>query len=135
MSRKNVATVCGWVLIAAEIRAAEPDENSPSGWRVNAWVKQGILLCFRIGRMQEIDVKHWKFFDKDNCSRSKIFRSNKIIRIVPVDRRARWRVSRTGCHHDAPAYVNIGAYVGAGTMIDSHALVGSCAQVGERVTY
>lgn len=116
-----------------EVRAAEPDQAAPSGWRVNAWVKQGILLGFRIGKMHAIPSGGWTFFDKDTVPLQE-FRLEHGVRIVPGGSSV-----RDGAHLAPgvimmpPAYVNIGAYVGAGTMIDSHALVGSCAQVGERV--
>jgi 2,3,4,5-tetrahydropyridine-2-carboxylate N-succinyltransferase len=116
-----------------DVRAAEPDASSASGWRVNAWVKQGILLGFRIGKMQEIPSNGWSFFDKDTVPLQQFY-LERNVRIVPGG-----SAVRDGAYLAPsvimmpPAYVNIGAYVGAGSMIDSHALVGSCAQVGERV--
>ena len=116
-----------------EIRAAEPDASSPSGWRVNPWVKQGILLGFRIGKMREIDAKWWTFFDKDTVPLQH-FELKSNVRIVPGGSAVRdGAYLASGVIMMPPAYVNIGAYVGSGSMIDSHALVGSCAQVGERV--
>jgi 2,3,4,5-tetrahydropyridine-2-carboxylate N-succinyltransferase len=121
-----------------EVRAAEPDKSAASGWRVNAWVKRGILLGFRLGRLVERSVAAhggalWNFFDKDTVPLHN-FRIEDNVRIVPGG-----SAVRDGAYLAPsvimmpPAYVNIGAYVGAGTLIDSHALVGSCAQVGERV--
>jgi 2,3,4,5-tetrahydropyridine-2,6-dicarboxylate N-succinyltransferase len=117
-----------------EIRAAEPDESTASGWRVNTWVKRGILLGFRLGKLIEIESSStWHFFDKDTVPLRQ-FRVEDNVRIVPGG-----STVRDGAYLASsvimmpPAYVNIGAYVGAGTLIDSHALVGSCAQVGERV--
>jgi 2,3,4,5-tetrahydropyridine-2-carboxylate N-succinyltransferase len=118
-----------------EVRAAEPDASSPVGWRVNTWVKQGILLGFRFGVTVEMSADHgrWPFFDKDTMILKKPG-LDAGIRIVPGG-----STVREGAHLSRgvvcmpPMFVNIGAYVGEGTMIDSHALVGSCAQVGERV--
>ncbi|MDP4198519.1 MAG: 2,3,4,5-tetrahydropyridine-2,6-dicarboxylate N-succinyltransferase [Bacteroidota bacterium] len=135
---RDVAFVCITRLRLAlnhgEVRAAEPDASSPNGWRANAWVKQGILLAFRLGRMQEIESGgDWHFFDKDTVP-LRGFRVEDGVRIVPGGTAVRDGVFLApGVIMMPPSYVNIGAHVGAGTMIDSHALVGSCAQVGERV--
>lgn len=117
-----------------EIRAAEPDASSPSGWRANAWVKQGILLAFRLGRLHAIgNFNDWHFFDKDTVP-LRSFRVEDGVRIVPGGTAVRdGAFIAPGVIMMPPSYVNIGAHVGTGTMIDSHALVGSCAQVGERV--
>jgi 2,3,4,5-tetrahydropyridine-2-carboxylate N-succinyltransferase len=122
-------------LSAGEARAAEPDETSPSGWRVNAWVKQGILLGFRFGDIVDLSADHgkWPFFDKDTMPIKKPMLTDGI-RIVPggsTIREGAYVARSVVCM--PPMYVNIGAYVGEGTLIDSHALVGSCAQVGARV--
>ena len=113
------------------VRAAEP---AGGGWRVNAWVKQGILLGFRVGQVVETDhAGPLRFFDKDTVPQRRLALADGV-RIVPGGSSV-----RTGAYLGAgvvvmpPAYVNIGAYVGEGTMVDSHALVGSCAQVGRRV--
>ena len=121
-----------------EVRSAVPDANAPGGWKVNAWVKKGILLGFRLGKLtgQAIsihDADDWSFFDKDTLP-LRGFHIEDNIRLVPGG-----SAVRDGAHLAPgvilmpPSYVNIGAYIGAGTLIDSHALVGSCAQVGERV--
>ncbi len=116
-------------------RAAEPDPTSATGWRVNAWVKQGILLGFRAGTMTALDgdAAGFRFFDKDTLPlRSLDVASG--VRVVPGG-----SAIRDGAYVGAgvicmpPMYINIGAYVGEGSLIDSHALVGSCAQVGRRV--
>jgi 2,3,4,5-tetrahydropyridine-2-carboxylate N-succinyltransferase len=115
------------------VRAAEPDAGSPSGWRVNAWVKMGILLGFRIGRVVEMPPNDLQFRDKHTFPLKQIPRDQNI-RIVPGGSSI-----RDGCYIGKnvtcmpPVYVNVGAYVDDGAMIDSHALVGSCAQVGKRV--
>ena len=118
-----------------EVRAAEPDGSVPSGWRVNAWVKQGILLGFRFGDVVDQSADHgkWPFYDKDTMPLKRPG-VDAGIRIVPggsTIREGAFLARSVVCM--PPMYVNIGAYVGEGTMIDSHALVGSCAQVGQRV--
>ena len=115
------------------IRAAEPDPGSPTGWKVNPWVKKGILLGFRIGRITEMPPAGLQFRDKHTFP-LKQMRWNFNARIVPGGSSI-----RDGCYVGRnvtcmpPMFVNVGAYVDDGTMIDSHALVGSCAQVGKRV--
>ena len=122
-------------LSAGEVRAAEPDASTPSGWRVNAWVKQGILLGFRFGDVVDMSADHgrWPFVDKDTMP-LKRFAAASGVRMVPGGSTVReGAYLGQGVVCMPPMYINIGAYVGRGTMIDSHALVGSCAQVGERV--
>src|SRR6202044_2279603 len=124
-----------------EIRAAEPylavagaAGESGSGWRVNAWVKKGILLGFRMGKTVEISGEGslQSFFDKDTYP-LKNFSAGSGVRIVPGGSSI-----RDGCYVAKgvtcmpPMYINVGAFVDEGTMIDSHALVGSCAQIGKR---
>jgi len=115
------------------IRAAEPDAGSPTGWKVNAWVKKGILLGFRIGHTVDMGPSNTQFRDKHTFPLKQI-RWNLNARIVPGGSSV-----RDGCYIGKnvtcmpPMYVNVGAYVDDETMIDSHALVGSCAQVGKRV--
>jgi 2,3,4,5-tetrahydropyridine-2,6-dicarboxylate N-succinyltransferase len=120
-------------LNAGQIRAAEPDASSPTGWRVNAWVKQGILLGFRLGTIVDmsIDPTRQPFFDKATYPVRR-FTAASGVRIVPGGSSL-----RDGCYVGKgvtcmpPMYVNVGAWIDDGTMIDSHALVGSCAQVGK----
>ena len=117
------------------MRAAEPDASAPSGWRVNTWVKQGILLGFRSGVLVDASMDHGRvpFFDKDTLP-LKPLRLEHNVRVVPGGSSVRdGAYLGEGVICMPPMYVNIGAYVGAGTLIDSHALVGSCAQVGARV--
>ncbi len=116
------------------IRAAEPDPASPTGWRVNAWVKQGILLGFRMGSLVDmsIDRARQPFFDKATYPVKQLSPSSGV-RLVPGGssiRDACYVAPGVTCM--PPMYINAGAWVGPGTMIDSHALVGSCAQVGAR---
>jgi len=120
---------------AGRIRAAEPDRSSPTGWRVNVWVKQGILLGFRFGDVVDMGIGRgrWPFFDKDTLPLKPIDLTNGV-RLVPGGSSVRdGAYLGRGIICTPPMYINIGAYVGDGTLIDSHALVGSCAQIGERV--
>ena len=118
-------------LEAGTLRSAEPDPASPTGWRVNAWVKRGILLGFRLGSL--ISMDGGSFVDKHTYP-ARTFEPAQGIRVVPGGSsvRAGAYLSK-GVVMMPPAYVNVGAYVDEGTMIDSHALVGSCAQIGRRV--
>jgi 2,3,4,5-tetrahydropyridine-2,6-dicarboxylate N-succinyltransferase len=119
-------------LEAGMVRASEPDPASPTGWRVNAWVKQGILLGFRIGQL-ESSGDGLSFVDKDTFP-ARRFTPDQGIRIVAGGSsvRAGAYLAR-GVIAVPPMYVNTGAYVDEGALIDSHALVGSCAQIGKRV--
>jgi 2,3,4,5-tetrahydropyridine-2,6-dicarboxylate N-succinyltransferase len=117
------------------VRAAEPDASHPSGWRVNPWVKKGILLGFRFGRLvdQSMDHGRWSFFDKDTMPLKTIGIDSKV-RLVPGGSAIReGAYIGRGVICMPPMYVNIGAHVGECTLLDSHVLVGSCAQVGARV--
>src|ERR1700682_4358183 len=119
-------------LNSGEARAAEPDRSALSGWRVNTWVKKGILVGFRIGTIVDmsIDVSRQPFFDKSTFP-VKRFEAASRVRIVPGGSSI-----RDGCYVGKqvicmpPMFINVGAYVGEGTLVDSHALIGSCAQVG-----
>ena len=118
-------------LESGRVRAAEP---GPEGWRVNGWVKKGILLGFRLGRIVETDpAGPMRFFDKDTLLPRRLT-VNDGVRVVPGGSSVRsGAFVASGVVVMPPAYVNVGAYVGEGTLVDSHALVGSCAQVGRRV--
>jgi 2,3,4,5-tetrahydropyridine-2,6-dicarboxylate N-succinyltransferase len=122
-------------LSAGTVRAAEPDASTPTGWRVNAWVKQGILLGFRFGEIADVSADHgkWPFFDKDTLPLRRI-QPGSGIRIVPGGSSVRdGAYLGHGVIAMPPMYINIGAYVGDDSLVDSHALVGSCAQIGRRV--
>ncbi len=116
------------------IRSAEPDPSSPSGWKVNTWVKQGILLGFKLGKLGLVDsAAPWYFSDKDTLP-VRHFSESENVRVVPGGSTIRdGAYIAPGVIVMPPAYINIGAYIGSGTLVDSHALVGSCAQLGERV--
>ncbi|MDQ1707354.1 MAG: 2,3,4,5-tetrahydropyridine-2,6-dicarboxylate N-succinyltransferase [Pyrinomonadaceae bacterium] len=115
-----------------EVRAAE--RTSDGTWIVNAWVKQGILLGFRMGQLVDMSASSvLRFFDKETY-RTRPTTLSENIRIVPGGssiREGAYLAPGVVCM--PPMYVNVGAYVDEGTMIDSHALVGSCAQIGKRV--
>ena len=122
-------------LSAGTVRAAEPDPASPIGWRVNTWVKQGILLGFRFGDLADASMDHGRlpFYDKDTLPLKRPGIEARV-RIVPGGSAIRdGAYLAPGVICMPPMYVNIGAWVGPDTLIDSHALIGSCAQVGARV--
>jgi 2,3,4,5-tetrahydropyridine-2,6-dicarboxylate N-succinyltransferase len=119
-------------LNAGSVRAAE--RGADGRWRVNSWVKTGILLGFRLGRMGPAALGGpFPFYDKDTYP-LRAMSPEQNVRIVPGG-----SAIRDGCYVAPgvvcmpPMYINVGAYVGEGTMVDSHALVGSCAQIGRRV--
>jgi 2,3,4,5-tetrahydropyridine-2-carboxylate N-succinyltransferase len=118
-------------LTAGNIRAAEKHDGE---WRVNAWVKKGILLGFRLGELQEMGgAGPLSFVDKSTFP-ARRFETKDNIRVVPGGSSVRQGAYLApGVICMPPMYVNVGAYVDQGTLIDSHALVGSCAQVGKRV--
>jgi 2,3,4,5-tetrahydropyridine-2,6-dicarboxylate N-succinyltransferase len=117
-------------LTRGEVRAAEIQDGQ---WRVNAWVKQGILLGFRLGDLEESSSGALSFVDKDTFPPRR-FSVAERIRVVPGGSSIRsGAYIAPGVICMPPMYVNVGAYVDEGTLIDSHALVGSCAQIGKRV--
>lgn len=108
------------------LRVAEP---TPSGWKVNEWVKKAVVLYFPIRKMETLEAGPLEFHDKMAL---KTGYAEKGIRVVPH------AVARYGAFIDRdvilmPSYVNIGAYIGARTMVDTWATVGSCAQIGSDV--
>ena len=120
-----------------EVRAAERDDDG--NWRAVAWVKRGILLGFRVGRLVEMSIgghhgePRFAFFDKHTFP-PQALRMERGARVVPGGTAVRRGASLSpGVVCMPPSYVNVGAWIGSGTMVDSHALVGSCAQIGERV--
>lgn len=118
-------------LNAGSVRAASRRDDGT--WEAHPWVKQGVLLGFRLGRLADYSTERFSFFDKHTYPLKPLSKANDV-RLVPGGSSV-----RTGCYLAAgvvcmpPMYVNVGAYVDEDTMIDSHALVGSCAQVGKRV--
>ena len=122
-------------LSAGRVRAAEPDASSPTGWRVNIWVKQGILLALRWGDVIDVGVGkgRWPFLDKDTLPLKRLDLSSRV-RVIPGGSSIRdGAYLGTGVICAPPMYINVGAYVGEGSFVDSHALVGSCAQIGANV--
>ncbi len=125
-------------LTQGKIRAAEKlagpkaDPKNDARWTVNPWVKQGILLGFRLGELADMTAG-LSFIDKDTFP-ARQFSVADRVRVVPGGSSV-----RTGAYVAPsvicmpPMFINVGAYVDEGTMIDSHALVGSCAQIGKRV--
>ncbi len=119
------------LLNTGKVRAAEQDLHGH--WRANTWVKRGILLCFKYGRMADMSTGAFRFFDKHTIP-MKQMTVDSGVRVVPGGSAIRSGafVAR-GVICMPPMYINIGAYVDEGTMVDSHALVGTCAQIGKRV--
>jgi 2,3,4,5-tetrahydropyridine-2-carboxylate N-succinyltransferase len=117
-------------LTQGRIRAAEKIDGR---WIVNTWVKQGILLGFRLGELAETGCAALTFVDKDTFP-ARHFSVADRVRVVPGGSSVRvgaYVAPSVICM--PPMFINVGAYVDEGTMVDSHALVGSCAQVGKRV--
>jgi 2,3,4,5-tetrahydropyridine-2-carboxylate N-succinyltransferase len=119
-------------LTRGEIRAAE--RSATGEWATNTWVKQGILLGFRLGIMEALPSAGPMTFVDKNTFPPRAFRVEDGVRVVPGGSSIREGayVAR-GVVCMPPMYINVGAYVDEGTMVDSHALVGSCAQIGKRV--
>jgi 2,3,4,5-tetrahydropyridine-2-carboxylate N-succinyltransferase len=119
------------LLNAGQVRAAE---KIGTEWRVNAWVKQGILLGFRMGTLTDFSInEHFRFFDKHTYPLQRLTLEHRV-RVVPGGTAIRdGAYIAPGVVIMPPAYINVGAYVDEGTLVDSHVLVGSCAQVGKRV--
>ena len=114
-------------LDAGQVRVAQPDGNG--GWKVNDWVKKGVVLYFPIAQMKTIEVGPFEFHDKIPLKKGY---AEKKVRVVPH------AIARHGSYLEPgvimmPSYVNIGAWVGSGTMVDTWATVGSCAQIGRNV--
>ncbi|MFN0141684.1 MAG: 2,3,4,5-tetrahydropyridine-2,6-dicarboxylate N-succinyltransferase [Pyrinomonadaceae bacterium] len=116
-----------------EIRSAEKDADGV--WRANAWVKQGILLGFRMGKMVEMSkpTETLQFFDKDTFPLRPMTLEDGVRIVVGGSAIRDGSYVAPSVVVVPPAYINVGAYVDEDTMVDSHALVGSCAQIGKRV--
>lgn len=115
-----------------KVRAAEPDATTQTGWRVNSWVKKGILLGFRMGAVvdQSVHPSRLPFFDKATYPLKPMSAADGV-RIVPGGSSIRdGSFIGRGVTCMPPMFINVGAYVDEGTLVDSHALVGSCAQIG-----
>lgn len=124
------------LLESGEVRAAE--RGADGEWKAVPWVKQGILLGFRVGELSDMSVGihspgQLHFFDKSTYPVRALSVSDGV-RVVPGGssiRRGAYVARGVVCM--PPMYINVGAYVDEATMVDSHALVGSCAQIGKRV--
>jgi 2,3,4,5-tetrahydropyridine-2-carboxylate N-succinyltransferase len=118
-------------LNTGKVRAAEPDGGS---WRVNTWVKQGILLGFKMGALRDFSIDaNFRFIDKSTYPLRRL-NLDDGVRVVPGGSSIRDGVYLgRGITCMPPMFINAGAYVDDGTMVDSHALIGSCAQIGKRV--
>jgi len=131
----NAEAVLAQLLDALEaglVRAAERGEDGT--WRAVPWVKQGILLAFRAGRIVDHGPAGPFHYPDKHTLPVRAFVPADNVRVVPGGssvRRGAYVAAGVVCM--PPMYINAGAWVGPGTMVDSHALVGSCAQVGARV--
>lgn len=113
------------------VRAAT--RTSGGRWRANTWVKEGILLGFRLGQMADYSSRRFPFFDKHTYPLKPLSKADGV-RLVPGGSSIRTgSYVAPGVVCMPPMYINVGAYVDEGTMVDSHALVGSCAQIGTHV--
>ena len=113
------------------IRAAE---NIDGKWITNSWVKKGILLGFRMGKIEEINSTEKRVFTDKDTYKFQNFKPEQNIRLVPGGSSVReGAFISNGVTMMPPMYVNVGAYIDSGSMVDSHALVGSCAQIGKNV--
>jgi 2,3,4,5-tetrahydropyridine-2-carboxylate N-succinyltransferase len=116
-----------------EIRSAKKREDG--NWYANPWVKQGILLGFRMGKMEEMSkgTETFRFFDKDTFPLRPMSLDDGVRIVIGGSTIRDGSYVAPGVVVVPPAYINVGSYVDEGTMVDSHALVGSCAQIGKRV--
>lgn len=119
------------LLNEGKVRSAEKTDGS---WRANSWIKKGILLGFRLGKLKNMSIdNNFRFYDKHTLPLKPV-KMGESIRIVPGGSSI-----RNGCYVGKgvicmpPMYINIGAYVDDNSLIDSHALVGSCAQLGKKI--
>ncbi len=119
------------LLNKGEVRSAE---KTGGVWKANQWVKKGILLGFRLGKIKDMSIfKQLHFFDKDTLP-IKPMKAADSVRIVPGGSSIRnGAYIGKGVICMPPMYINIGAYVDDNSLIDSHALVGSCAQLGKKI--
>ncbi len=116
------------LLDRGEARVAEIDPATDEVV-VHEWLKQAILLFFRLRSMETIELGPFEYADKLPLKHDYGAHG---VRVVP-GASARWGSYLGRGVVCMPSYVNIGARVGDGTMVDTWATVGSCAQIGERV--
>ncbi len=120
-------------LRSGKVRSAEKDADG--NWHANTWVKQGILLGFRMGKMVEMSkpTETLRFFDKDTFPLRPMSLDDGVRIVMGGSAIRDGSYVAPGVVVVPPAYINVGAYVDEGSMVDSHALVGSCAQIGKNV--
>jgi 2,3,4,5-tetrahydropyridine-2,6-dicarboxylate N-succinyltransferase len=127
-AQRNVFLEFRELLNRGSVRSAEPDAAEPTGWRVNTWVKKGILVGFRMGGTVAMSGQ---FFDKSTYPLRKITIDDGV-RVIPGGSSIRdGSYLGRGVICVPPMYINVGSYVDDGTLVDSHALIGSCAQIGK----
>jgi 2,3,4,5-tetrahydropyridine-2-carboxylate N-succinyltransferase len=108
------------------LRTASPTE---SGWQVNEWIKQAILLYFAVQPMQTMEMPPFEFYDRIPLKKN--FKELGVRTLPGAIARYGAYVARNVVQ--MPSFINIGAYVDEGTMVDTWATVGSCAQIGKNV--
>ena len=130
----NAQTIFSEFISLLDAGAIRTVEKFQSEWRVNHWVKKGILLGFRLGKLRSVSPSpSFPYFDKHTFP-LKRFTVKDNVRIVPGGTSVRkGAFIASSVIIMPPAYINVGAYVDKNVMVDSHVLVGSCAHVGERV--
>jgi 2,3,4,5-tetrahydropyridine-2,6-dicarboxylate N-succinyltransferase len=127
-AQRNIFLEFRELLNRGSVRSAEPDASEPTGWRVNTWVKKGILVGFRMGGTVAMSGQ---FFDKSTYPLRKISIDDGV-RVIPGGSSIRdGSYLGRGVICVPPMYINVGSYVDDGTLVDSHALIGSCAQIGK----
>ncbi len=109
-----------------ELRVAQQVDGV---WQTHSWLKEAILLYFRLASMQTIELGPFEYYDKIPL---KTDLASQKVRVVPPGVARYGSFLEPGCVL-MPGYVNIGAYVGANSMVDTWATVGSCAQIGAGV--
>jgi len=115
------------LLDSGQARVAEVD--AAGGVTVHIWLKQAILLLFKLSAMETTELGPFEFADKIPLKHGYQAAG---VRVVP-GASARWGSFLERGVVMMPSYVNIGARVGAGSMVDTWATVGSCAQIGANV--
>lgn len=119
------------LLNKGSVRAAEKINGY---WKTNTWVKKGILLGFKIGRLKDVSInKDFRYFDKHTLKLRTIKLSDNIREVPGGSAIRNGSYIGKGVICMPPMYINIGAYVDDNSLIDSHALVGSCAQLGKNI--
>lgn len=129
--KQDVQTVYD-LLDAGKIRVAEKIEDK---WVTHQWIKQAILLSFKLFQNEVIPDQFTHYYDKIPLKFAQFTKTQfqaAGVRVVPdtLARRGTYIGPNTVL---MPSYINVGAYIDAGTMVDTWAAVGSCAQIGKNV--